>query len=357
MMNQTEIYRAEGLPVFQNCVFSDQTLARNCAKGDLVLAQDMQTGLIFNRAFDPTLVEYTPDYQNEQALSTFFQEHLLDVEGVLNEHFRGNSLVEVGCGKGRFLEQLQKAGFDICGLDPAYEGCNPLIRKEYFTREQGLKADGVILRHVLEHISNPEEFLVQIREANGGEGKVYIEVPCLEWIRDHHAWFDLFYEHVNYFRLKDLHQLFGTVYASGHLFGGQYLYIIADLSTLRTPVRDPLDMFHLPADFGESLSGWVDRLKDKNKALPTVVWGGSSKGVIFSLLMQQAGGMIDFVVDINPAKQGKYLPASGLEVLSPSAAMRQLTSGADIIVTNQNYLSEIKQATNNKFNYWTVDYE
>jgi hypothetical protein len=43
------------------------------------------------------------------------------------------------------------------------------------------------------------------------------------------SWFDLFYEHVNYFRLDDLRRMFGTVHEAGHLFGGQYLYIVADL--------------------------------------------------------------------------------------------------------------------------------
>src|SRR3546814_9608010 len=70
--------------------------------------------------------------------------------------------------------------------------------------------------------------------------QIYIEVPCFDWIVEHSAWFDVFYEHVNYFRLADLRAMFGTVHEAGHLFGGQYLYIVADLSTLCcTPAEAP----------------------------------------------------------------------------------------------------------------------
>lgn len=355
MICEREIYRIQRLPVSQNLVFPDQQSALNCNTGDLLLVQDGKTGLIFNKNFDPTLVLYTPDYQNEQAFSGIFQSHLQTVAGLIEAHFAGYFLVEVGCGKGRFLEHLYEAGFDICGLDPTYEGENPLIRKEYFTREQNLRADGIILRHVLEHVQDPIEFLMQIRDANGGGGRIYIEVPCLEWICNHHAWFDLFYEHVNYFRLQDFHRMFSRVYRSGHVFGGQYLYVIADLSTIKSPVREQEDQFCFPSDFSAGLVAWADKLKNKNS--PTVVWGGASKGVIFSLLMQRAGAVIDFVVDINPAKQEKYLPSSGLRVYAPEEVKGLLGSCVDIVVMNSNYLSEIKQATDNKFNYWTVDYE
>ena len=92
-----------------------------------------------------------------------------------------------------------------------------------------------MLRHTLEHMRQPVDFLADVLRANGGRGDIYLEVPCFDWIRSHRAWFDIFYEHVNYFRLDDFHRMFGTVRESGHLFGGQYLYAIADLATLRAP--------------------------------------------------------------------------------------------------------------------------
>ncbi len=50
-------------------------------------------------------------------------------------------------------------GFKVTDLDPTYEGANPNVIKAYFSPEIGLRADGIILRHVLEHVQDPVEFL------------------------------------------------------------------------------------------------------------------------------------------------------------------------------------------------------
>ena len=211
MSNHQELFRIEGMPIFQNRMYPSADAARNCVTGDVVLVQNLDTGLVYNGAFDPSLVIYDRDYQNEQANSSAFQQHLDDVAGLIHEHLAGKSLIEVGCGKGGFLEKLADMGFEITGMDPAYEGDNPAIRREYFTPESATTADGVVLRHVLEHIPDPVSFLEGISDPNGGGGLIYIEVPCLDWILEHHSWFDVFYEHVNYFRLSDFERMFGKV--------------------------------------------------------------------------------------------------------------------------------------------------
>jgi hypothetical protein len=57
-MTQRELFRAENLPVLQNRVFDTAAEARSSTTGDVVLAQDLDTGLIFNAAFDPGRLEY-----------------------------------------------------------------------------------------------------------------------------------------------------------------------------------------------------------------------------------------------------------------------------------------------------------
>jgi len=357
MKSHRILYQAGQLPVFQNRMFGSGEEARNCAKGDMVLAQDLRTGLISNIAFRPEFVEFDENYQNEQAVSAVFRQHLDNVAQTIKTHFQGHSLIEVGCGKAHFLEQLQELGFDITGMDPSYEGTNPKVMKKYFNPEAGVRADGVILRHVLEHVQEPVEFLKKIRDANGGGGKIYIEVPCFDWICQHRAWFDIFYEHVNYFRLGDFTRMFGKVYEVGHTFNGQYLYVVANLVTIKEPVFDEAEAIEFPGDFLDSVNRFAAKLtKQGNDGGPiSAIWGGASKGVIFSLLMERAGAKIDMVIDINPAKQAKYLPATGLQVLSPQQAMPRLPAGAEIFVMNGNYLDEIREITSNQYNYIRVD--
>lgn len=351
-MKYRELFRAEGLPVFQNKMFSDRISALACPKGDMVLVQDRDTGLIFNAAFDAGLLEYDADYQNEQACSEVFQKHLEDVKEIIRRHFSGKFLIEVGCGKGYFLEYLRQSGYEITGIDPAYEGDNPKVIKARFEASLGLSAEGIVLRHVLEHMSNPLAFLSAIAQANGGKGQIYIEVPCFDWICEHRAWFDIFYEHVNYFRLADFHRIFGKVHEIGHVFGGQYLYVVADLATLRKPRFDPRNIFAFPADFLSDIARVAAIAKGKRNA----IWGGASKGVIFALYLQRAGVNVDLVIDINPAKQGKFMAGSGLKVSSPEEGTKALQAGDDVFVMNSNYLQEIVALTNNQFNYIQVDH-
>ncbi|HYE68852.1 MAG TPA: class I SAM-dependent methyltransferase [Anaerovoracaceae bacterium] len=350
-MNYRELFRVEGLPVFQNKMFPDRESAINCSKGDVVLVQDMDTGLIFNAAFEPDLLQYDEDYQNEQAHSLIFREHLSSVKDIIQGHFGNKSIIEVGCGKGYFLEYLLALGYNIIGLDPAYEGDNPRVVKACFAPDLGMKADCIVLRHVLEHIKNPYQFLRQIADANGNQGKIYIEVPCFDWICDHCAWFDIFYEHVNYFRESDFSGLFEEIYESGHVFGGQYLYLVANLASLVPPEGNAVNPFTFPIDFLDKIQRYSARANSRKIA----VWGGASKGVIFSFYMKKQGVDVDVIIDINPDKQGKYIASTGTKVLSPSEAMSLLSPGDDIFVMNSNYLEEIKQLSHNQFNYLRVD--
>jgi len=334
-MNSTRIlYEIDNLPAFQNKVFDKVEDANNTPCGDVRLVEDLNTGLIYNQAFRPELMVYDKNYDNEQATSSIFQKHLDQVLQIIERIIGKSDIVEVGCGKGIFLEMMQDNGFEVQGYDPTYEGSNPKVIKQYFTPDLGITGKGLILRHVLEHIQDPVSFLKQLSEANGGSGKIYIEVPCFDWICENRVWFDIFYEHVNYFRLSDFHKIFGTVYESGRLFGGQYLYVIADLSDIRFPKYDPENSVNFPDNF-------LPSPEHKNGG-SVIIWGGGSKGVIFSLSMQRAGFPVSMVIDINPRKQGKYLPVTCLKVQKPEEVLSNLKIGTPIYVMNSNYLEEIK---------------
>ncbi len=212
------IYQQSNYPVFQNRTYGSRDEARSCVRGDIRIVEDLKTGLVYNAAFDPALIVYDAQYQNEQAHSSYFRSHLGAVAEIVLTRLGYENLVEVGCGKGYFLEMLQERGAAISGFDPTYEGSNPAIQRCYFGPGLGMQCRGLILRHVLEHIPDPYHFLAALRDANSGQGLIYIEVPCLDWICKERAWFDIFYEHVNYFRLTDFHRMFGRVISSGRLF-------------------------------------------------------------------------------------------------------------------------------------------
>lgn len=340
------IYEKKDFPILQNRVYESYEDALDCVRGDIRIVEDQESGLIYNEKFRPELMVYDSNYNNEQGVSILFQKHLESVTEIIGKNLGRESLVEVGCGKGFFFEMLRDKGFELFGFDPSYEGNNPNIAKEYFRTGVMKPSKGIILRHVLEHVPEPFDFLSQLRDANGGGGLIYIEVPCFDWICKRRVWFDIYYEHVNYFRMIDFERMFGRIVSSGRSFGEQYLYIVGDLSTLSKPKFKKETSIQFPFDFLNGIS---------STNVGALVWGGASKGVIFSLLMQRAGKSIEGVIDLNQAKQGKFLPVTGLQIMNPQEALDNYPKNTPVYCMNSNYLNEIKEISKDRFRYILVD--
>ncbi|OBG84435.1 methyltransferase [Mycobacterium sp. E802] len=351
MSTPTTLYAQSDFPIFQNRLYGSEKEARACPSGDIRLVQDEITGLVYNAAFRPDLMNYDAEYQNEQAHSPSFRRHLEHVATIVERTLGAHGLVEVGCGKAYFLELLQRRGCSITGCDPTYEGENPAVQRCNFGDGMVPPASGVILRHVLEHVHDPVGFLDSLGQANRG-GLIYIEVPCFEWIMRNRTWFDIFYEHVNYFSLGDFSRMFGRVIEGGHLFGGQYVYVVADLSTLQTPAMSHADRVDFPDDFLKTAPD-----TRTTSPFPRAVWGASSKGVIYSLLRERCGDPVSVLIDISPSKRGGFIPATGVQVMSPGDGMEALEPGSDICVMNPNYLGEIRKITGDRFNVVEVGNE
>jgi uncharacterized UPF0146 family protein len=353
-MSKKIIFKAQNLPIHQNVDYPTTEEAIACPRGELSIIQDENTGLIHNAAFDQATMTYNENYQNEQAFSLVFQQHLHQIVPIITKIFNHKNIVEIGCGKGWFLELLRSHGFNVRGVDPAYKGDNDYVIKDYFSSALNLNADALILRHTLEHIQNPYEFLADIADANNNSGLIYIEVPCFNWILEHKAWFDIYYEHVNYFRLIDFENIFGKIVEMGHVFGDQYIYIIGDLATLKRSKKNDFDKLEIPEGFMDGVNE-AEKIINNNKNKKNIVWGGASKGVIFCHYLSQRGFKPDMVIDLNPEKQGKYIPVTGIKINSPEIAYKEMKEGDNIFVMNSNYYEEIRSATNDKYNYILVD--
>lgn len=328
------LFYQKGYPFLQNRVYPNKEIAVRCPTGEIEIVEEAETGLIYNRKYNANNLIYDKNYNNEQGYSGKFNDHLEKVAQLIKFYLGKKNLVEVGCGKGLFLEKLLEKGFDIKGYDPAYEGINPRIKKKYFEPGITHPSRGLILRHVLEHIPEPLNFLHQLKETNGGKGLIYIEVPCLDWIIKNNAWYDIYYEHINYFQKAFFQAVFSKIIRSGRLFQNQYLFVIADLSKLKKQLKT----------FKKNKTFKIQKPIIKlSKELNYVIWGAASKGVILAIHCKKNDIKIKFAVDINPAKQGKYLPVTGIKVLSPIEANQRLRPKDIVLLTNSNYFKEIKK--------------
>lgn len=338
-------FALQDVPVFCNVLWDDKAEAANAAKGDVELVCCEGCGLVYNRAFDPSKVEYAPDYENALHFSKSFQLFAEDLSNHLVEHhaLAGKTVAEIGCGDGYFLKQMVKAGVGRgIGFDPSMEendkrgfiGENvEIVPKMFLTGNLPAEFDLVICRHVLEHLQNPLALLTDIRDALGDRrSALYFEVPNAGWILDDCSLWDFIYEHYTYWTAPTLRALFSEagfeVLNTTSGFGDQFLMIEAH-STQRAqaPSRSEHDVKKLSAAcqlFAKTANGQLQRWQRELGELgatgkKVAVWGAGSKGITFVNAVSAAREAVVCVVDLNPRKHGKFIAGSAHPVLPPES--------------------------------------
>lgn len=358
-------FERRGVPVHQNRACPSAEEARQFRRGDLLLAFCRGCGFVFNAAFDPQWISYSADYENTQTCSPCFRQYLSGLANSLLTKYalRDKVVIEVGCGKGDFLRLLCKDGRNHgIGFDPTYAGPETLergavrfVREFYGSQQTHYAADFVCCRHVIEHVQSPLDMLRVVRQAIGNRlsASVFFETPALPWILDSLSFWDLFYEHCSYFTVDSLTWAFEQagfhVLEARPAFDEQYLHIEArPLPTGSTPGK-PRPSFtpDLWPKIQAFLAGVEQRIKACegkieafSRAGGCAIWGAAAKGTTLANTLDPQNRRIRFLIDINPAKQGKYVPGTGHLVVPPAHLKDRSGRVAGILNVNPNYLEE-----------------
>ena len=155
-------------------------------------------------------------------------------------------ILDIGCGKGEFLSIAKKRGWEAYGLEPSANfarfaseeyglniNSNPLEK----AKDPDSCFDAVVLNMVLEHISNPREFLAEVKRILRKGGLLFIEVPNMD---------SLMLKAANlYFRAKgkDWSPLLSPLHYPFHCYGYnisslRYLLSTQDFCIEKALVRD-----------------------------------------------------------------------------------------------------------------------
>ncbi len=359
-----------GVPTHCNLLWESKEQALTAPRGDLRLGFCRACGHVYNRAFDPSLMEYTQAYENSLHFSPRFQAYaealatrLISLYGI-----RHKDVIDIGCGKGDFLALLCNRGDNRgYGFDPSFipeimEKASAekmtIIQDFYSPRYAGYQADLITCRHVLEHIRSPREFVENVRASIGTRTStvVFFEVPNVMYtLRDMGIW-DLIYEHCSYFSASSLAVLFTacgfTVREQSELYDGQFLGIdLAPGNSAGEPAPDVRDKVAAMAEdcaafaehYRRKVEDWRTTFDAKLSGRKLVVWGGGSKGVMFLNTLRD-GKHIDYMVDINPRKQGMFVAGSGQKIVSP-VFLRDYRPDT-VIIMNPIYRAEIQGQLN-----------
>ncbi len=337
-------------------------------RGDLALAFCNRCGFISNTLFDSRLVEYSAECEESQGCSPTFSAFARDfATSLIEKHdLHNKEILEIGCGKGEFLDLICTLGDNHgIGFDPAYvpgryrhqaQERLTFIRDFYSDTYAEFSGDLVCCRMTLEHIQHTAELVSTVSRSieRREDAVVVFQVPNVIRILENCSFEDIYYEHCSYFSPGSLSRLFRScgldILDLYTVYDDQYIVVEgtapSDPPRGPLPLEDDLDLLTQGVEhFRQSYPGvvryWEDRLEHfDSHGQKVVLWGSGSKGVAF--LNTLAGSdTIEFVVDINPHRQGTYMAGTGQPIVAP-AALQDYKPDV-VIIMNPIYKGEIKQ--------------
>ena len=339
-------------------------------RGQIELTFCQECAFVWNSRFDNDLLAYSPRYEETKACSETFAEYdTVFAKGLIERYnLKGKTVLEIGCGKGKFLQTLSKlADIKGIGIDPSYipernhaHTNLKFIRELFSEKHTSIASDLICCKMTLEHITDVENFVSLVRKAAPRDRGIPIvfQVPNFAWTLEHFAFWDIYYEHCSYFTELSLGRLFRNcgyqvlrIYSD---YGDQYLTIEAEASREPRAVQD--DSFgtdlrrvkdHIET-FTNGCEGkktkWTETLAEaKRKSQRVVLWGAASKAITF-LNVVPGGEHIEYTVDINPHRQSTFLPGTGAKIQPPSFLVDYRPDL--VIVANPIYYNEIFKSLN-----------
>ncbi len=351
-------------PVHVGLVYDSKAEARSATKADIELWGCTECGFCWNKSFDETLLAFGPGYDASLSHSPSYLAHLQQTAdrlvtwyGVTNE-----VVFDIGCGKGEFLRAMGRAGHNRgIGVDPTQDDFADRtdsieFRRASYNEQQASTECGIVCCvSVLEDIQNLSEFLALVRrQCENNNCVAYFEVFHAAAAIEQLATWTIHYEQCNYFGESSLRLVFERsgfeILALTQCLGDQYMSVDVAPRVEKVAIekRAPdlcsdriARLFKaFRAQHFASVERWNVKLRSDRSDSPVVLWGSGGRGVTFLNSIDEPES-VDFVVDLNRDKSGKYTAVTGHLIVAPEELVR--IQPKVIIISNPNYESEIRK--------------
>jgi SAM-dependent methyltransferase len=263
-------------------------------------------------------------------------------------------VVEIASNDGYLLQFFHDRQIPVLGIEPAANVAKVALQKgiptlvEFFGRDTASSlagesaADLLVGNNVLAHVPDLNDFVAGMKILLKTGGVITMEFPHLMRLIEENQWDTIYHEHFSYFSFLTVSRVF-----EAH---GLRLFDVEELPTHGGSLRiygahadDPekpeteaarelrkrereagyedLDTYlgygrRVEADKRQILSFLIDL---KSQGLSVVGYGAPAKG---NTLLNYCGlgrDFIDYTCDLNPHKQGHFLPGSHIPIRSPEA--------------------------------------
>lgn len=294
------------------------------------------------------------DYAYFSSYSDTWLEHARRYTDMMIERFQYSKdalIVELASNDGYLLKNFVEKGIPVLGIEPAENVAEaainngiPTIAKFFgvsLAKElasENKNADLIIGNNVLAHVPDINDFVGGIKILLKPGGIVTIEFPHLLNLIEHNQFDTIYHEHFSYLSLIAVAAIFEkhgmnifdvdeipTHGGSLRIYGAHIDNADREISSevpllLEKETKAGLDDLKVYHNFSERVNKLKRTILDalikiKNDNKKIVAYGAAAKGNTLLNFCGIRTDIIDYVVDRNPHKVGKYLPGTHIPIL------------------------------------------
>jgi SAM-dependent methyltransferase len=285
----------------------------------------------------------------------------------------GSLVVEIGSNDGYLLQYFQRAGMNVLGIDPASAACAGASARGVPTRmaffdssvaenlaREGVRANLLVANNVMAHVPDLNDVVAGVRRLLAPSGAFVLETPYVHDLLDRVEFDTIYHEHVFYYSVTALDALMTrhdlsiidvervpvhggslrvTAAAPGSVPESRSVQaLLEEEAAWGVRSRAPYERFaHRVEALVSQLREFLLARKKSGRRL--AAYGAAAKSTTLLSTLGIGAEVLDFVVDRNPRKQGRYLPGTHLPIYSPDHLMSNMPD--DLLLFTWNFADEI----------------
>lgn len=298
---------------------------------------------------------FNSDYVYFSSFSTSWLAHAKAYTDMMTERFGFNEksqVIEIASNDGYLLQYFKEKNIPVLGIEPTANTAAAAKEKgiesvvEFFGTDlakklvaKGIKADLLLGNNVLAHVPDIVDFVKGMQIILKDTGVITMEFPHLMQLVDNNQFDTIYHEHFSYLSFYTVRQIFAAQ--------GLEMFDVQELPThggsLRIFAKQQGDgskaisenvaaLIKKETDKGMTSLAYYDHftqqalkiklditgflIDQKRAGKKVAAYGAAAKGCTMLNYCGIKSDLIDFVVDANPHKQNKFLPASHIPVVN-----------------------------------------